>query len=248
LSAQKIDPRSSAKKQLALPVVPTGRTRLIFGHSAGLETLRIPRLFGPGVTQPPIVDESLTLMGVIGAQIKLRLASGSTVAGAMTITVPPDAPWLTTEGRAAIDSSCRHAFSLFEALHAPGTYNAVLHRWNSRTWRSVSQRVALPRPTPPKGFAMHCVAGIESATPYHCCFGLDRPLQSLAELRVRDPTYITCDGDGTVPLHSALAHDFADTETGGTTFFASGVSHIGLMSAPVVHEHIWTHILEPTLR
>ncbi|OMO65797.1 Lecithin:cholesterol/phospholipid:diacylglycerol acyltransferase [Corchorus olitorius] len=82
----------------------------------------------------------------------------------------------------------------------PMPFNLEILEWTKKT------RKVLAEAKVPHGVKFYNIYGINLETPHSVCYGSEEtPITDLEELRLYEPTYVCCDGDGTVPAESAKA-------------------------------------------
>ncbi|CAN8325319.1 unnamed protein product [Cochlearia groenlandica] len=77
--------------------------------------------------------------------------------------------------------------------------------WNIMEWAHETMRV-LSSAKLPSGVKFYNIYGTNLDTPHSVCYGNEKmPVKDITNLRYFQPTYICVDGDGTVPVESAMA-------------------------------------------
>ncbi|KAF3595153.1 hypothetical protein DY000_02026934 [Brassica cretica] len=77
--------------------------------------------------------------------------------------------------------------------------------WEIMEWANETKRVLHSAKLPPK-VKFYNIYGTNLETPHSVCYGNEKmPVKDLTNLRYFQPTYICVDGDGTVPVESAMA-------------------------------------------
>jgi len=140
----------------------------------------------------------------------------------------------------------KHSWELLSKVTAPGTFYHALCGLKPVLWREVVQLMSISTKECFQGlpadtdFLYMNISGYGVKTGFHAVY--PGPVYDYAELNYQKPQYITVDGDGTVPLVSALADGFPDEYLYGRCLIDK-VDHMSL-----VQNHQTVEFLLPFLK
>lgn len=114
-----------------------------------------------------------------------------------------------------------------QEIHKPGTLNGILYETHPQTYQNVIDvRTRSITLDPRRKFEYYGIAGSNIETALHAVY--ERPVADYSELLLQEPMFSHVNGDGTVPVLSALSDPFPKQYV-GDRIVLPGAEHFGIL-------------------